>query len=58
MRADQISIEAIISPRRHAAIMCARRELLRRAIDERIANLWQAAEFLQRDSSTIGRLLV
>ncbi len=34
-----------------------RREFVRRAVTERIANLREAAEFLRRDPSTISRWL-
>jgi putative transposase len=53
----QVSLADIISPRRHATLMRARRDFVRRAIDERVANLRQTAEFLRRDPSSVGRLL-
>jgi REP element-mobilizing transposase RayT len=52
-----IAIEDLTSPRRHATLMLARRELTQRAIDERIANLKQVADYLRREPSSIGRLL-
>jgi len=52
-----ISVEDLTSPRRHATLMLARRELTRRAINERIANLKQVADYLRREPSSVGRLL-
>lgn len=52
-----ISVEELISPRRHSALMRARRELKQRAIDKRIANLSQVAMFLRREPSSVGPLL-
>lgn len=52
-----ISVEELISPRRHSTLMLARRELTHRAIDERIASLKHVAEFLRREPSSVGRLL-
>lgn len=53
----QISLDDLTSPRRHASLMHVRREFVRRAVTERIANLRQAAEFLRRDPSTVSRWL-
>jgi hypothetical protein len=52
-----VSVAALTSPRRLSTLMQARRELTRRAIDERVANLRQVADFLRREPSSVGRLL-
>ena len=51
----QISLDDLVSPRRHASLMHVRREFVRRAVTERIANLRQAAEFLRRDPSAVRK---
>jgi hypothetical protein len=45
------------SPFRHHALAAARREFVRRAVRERVANVRQTAEFLNRDPSTVSRML-
>ena len=56
-RDHSIEINELRSPQRHHVLMKARREFVRRAIRERIANVRQTAEFLNRDPSTVSRML-
>ena len=56
-RDHSIEISELRSPQRHHVLMKARREFVRRAIRERIANVRQTAEFLNRDPSAVSRML-
>lgn len=56
-RDHAIAVPELRSRLRHQLLRKARREFSRRAIHERIANVRQTAEFLNRDPSTASRML-
>jgi putative transposase len=56
-RQHRLSVDLVRSPSRARHLTCVRVELIRQAMQQRIANLSQVARYLNRDSSALTRLL-